>query len=306
MLLILFGISPVLTANSSDYSHLEPETQELLKQLHSKYQKTESHLPGYETPSKESDPGLPTIFAPSQPRTEFTKYPWKRNIVTTIFWIGEAPGQNNPVPNNKSSWDTKWEENFGGYDDPNPDNRAADYRPKGFTPRQNPFYIALPYNDLAGWKRHKPTAKNIPWYKERYTAYGETVVKGQWIAIRYGSRTCYAQWEDVGPFETDDFEYVFGENPQPKTTKNKGAGLDVSPSVRDYLRMRSGAKVDWRFVELEEVPPGPWRSYGDNNHFVGLREQQKLADRQAIHDEMIRLREKRDQYLMSQPVKRRY
>ena len=34
------------------------------------------------------------------------RYPWKSNIVTTIFWIGEKPSGNNPVPNRVSSWDT--------------------------------------------------------------------------------------------------------------------------------------------------------------------------------------------------------
>ena len=27
------------------------------------------------------------------------RYPWKKNIVTTVFWIGERPSGNNPVPN---------------------------------------------------------------------------------------------------------------------------------------------------------------------------------------------------------------
>jgi hypothetical protein len=26
--------------------------------------------------------------------------------------------------------------------------------------------------------------------------------------------------------------------------------------------------TDWRFVEAREVPPGPWRRYGENNPFV--------------------------------------
>src|SRR5688572_19018094 len=26
------------------------------------------------------------------------KYPWKKNIVTTTFWVGEQPTKNNPVP----------------------------------------------------------------------------------------------------------------------------------------------------------------------------------------------------------------
>src|ERR1044072_7327094 len=27
------------------------------------------------------------------------RYPWKSTIVTTVFWIGEKPSDNNPVPN---------------------------------------------------------------------------------------------------------------------------------------------------------------------------------------------------------------
>ena len=36
------------------------------------------------------------------------RFPWKRDIVTTIFWIGEKPGGNNPIPNRVSSWDKQW------------------------------------------------------------------------------------------------------------------------------------------------------------------------------------------------------
>src|SRR5947199_6887696 len=36
------------------------------------------------------------------------RYPWKKNIVTTVFWIGEQPSGNNPVPNRVSSWDKDW------------------------------------------------------------------------------------------------------------------------------------------------------------------------------------------------------
>src|SRR4051812_22744602 len=46
-------------------------------------------------------------------------YPWKNNIVTTIFWIGEEASGNNPVPNHSSSWDKHWAQNYGGFDNPN-------------------------------------------------------------------------------------------------------------------------------------------------------------------------------------------
>ncbi len=44
---------------------------------------------------------------PVRRATPRSTYPWKRNIMTTVFWIGEAAAQNNPVPNDKSSWDTR-------------------------------------------------------------------------------------------------------------------------------------------------------------------------------------------------------
>lgn len=39
---------------------------------------------------------------------------WKRNVVTTVFWIGERPTENNPTPNNKSAWDPNWQQNNKG------------------------------------------------------------------------------------------------------------------------------------------------------------------------------------------------
>lgn len=83
---------------------------------------------------------------------------------------------------------------------------------------------------------------------------------------------CYAQWEDCGPFRTDHFQYVFG-NERPKPNLNHGAGLDVSPAVRDYLGLQPTDVTDWQFVEVKDIPAGPWRSYGDNNNFVLARRQ---------------------------------
>ena len=194
-------------------------------------------------------------------------YPWKTHITATIFWCGEQPTARNPTPNCKSSWDTAWAKNFGGYDDPDPEKRIAnhatgDFRPKAFIPKLNPFYIALPYNDVQGWSGHKPEASRvIPWFTRMRPLPGKTVLKGRWIQIYYEKRSCYAQWEDCGPWVTDDFDYVFG-NKRPKATQNGAAGIDLSPSVRDYLGVSSGKKVHWRFVEDSQVPYGPWKKYG--------------------------------------------
>ena len=42
---------------------------------------------------------------------------------------------------------------------------------------------------------------------------------------------------------------------------NHGAGIDVSPAVRDYLGLGSLGLVDWRFVEEADVAAGPWSLY---------------------------------------------
>jgi hypothetical protein len=48
-----------------------------------------------------------TAFVPARedPRRRAERYPWKKEIVTTVFWIGEQATSNNPVPNRSSSWD---------------------------------------------------------------------------------------------------------------------------------------------------------------------------------------------------------
>jgi hypothetical protein len=208
-------------------------------------------------------------FTPGQLASQLQpgqRYPWKSNIVTTIFWIGEKPSENNPVPNRASSWDKEWTKNYGGVDDPAPAHRS-NYIPVKFAPRLNPFYCALPYNDKAK-EGHRPEAPRVvPWFKEAYQGPAVSTCKGRWIAISKGNRTAYAQWEDAGPFRTDHWQYVFG-NERPKPNLNKGAGLDVSPAVRDYLGLQPTDVTDWRFVDFSEVPRGPWSTHGENNTFV--------------------------------------
>ena len=209
------------------------------------------------------------VNTPSANRDPFdVTYPWKQNITATVFWIGESPTKNNPTPNHASSWDTQWQKNYGGFDDPNPAARIQ-YRPKSFIPKLNPFYVALPYNDSKRYNQHRPEApKFVHWWHRRADKRpGKTSLKGRWVQIIYGKKTCYAQWEDCGPFHTDDYNYVFG-NSRPKNKKNNNAGIDISPAIRDYLGMRSNAKVHWRFVSFSNIPRGPWSLYGKNNPFL--------------------------------------
>jgi hypothetical protein len=186
---------------------------------------------------------------------------WKRNVVSTVFWVGELPAEHNPTPNSQSAWDQNWRANFGGYDDP---EQRVGYLPAGFAPLLNPFYVALPYNDVTPSGKHRREASEvIPWFWESYRGDGISVCKDRWVAIHHEGRVCYAQWEDVGPFEVDHWQYVFGKE-APRPNRNGGAGIDLSPAVRDFLKLRSGATVEWRFAENREVPRGPWR-YGSKD-----------------------------------------
>ncbi|MBV9010034.1 MAG: hypothetical protein JO354_12840 [Verrucomicrobia bacterium] len=220
-----------------------------------------------------------SLFRPQREAPKPTeRYPWKSNIVTTVFWIGEQPTSRNPVPNRSSSWDKNWSASFGGFDNPDRSARAG-YIPAAFTPKQNPFYCALPYNDKAR-EGHRPEAPQVvPWFKDAYQGPGISTCKDRWVAIRKGGRVAYAQWEDAGPFRTDHWQYVFG-NERPKPNLNKGAGLDVSPAVRDFLGLGDTDVTDWRFVDFSEVPHGPWAQYGDNNTFVLNERQSQTAEAQ--------------------------
>jgi hypothetical protein len=207
------------------------------------------------------------IAPPPLPGDAESRYPWKRQIVTTTFWVGESPTHNNPVPNTSSCWDPNWAKNYGGNDPEDCGERTANYIPATFTPAQNPFYIALPYNDMEHGVHKAEASQIIPWFAKDYKGPGRSVCQGRWIAIRFGAKVCYAQWEDAGPFRTDHWQYVFG-NDRPRPNLNRGAGLDVSPAVRDFLGMNGTDVTDWKFVDFDEVPTGPWARYGDNNTFV--------------------------------------
>ncbi len=259
---ITHTIAALLSSVSSLFAHSTPDKAEPAKvKLSKKSDKLSEDL----MMNLDSIAFTPRHLSSPPPKAG-ERYPWKRQIVTTVFWIGEAPSGNNPVPNRSSSWDKDWARSYGGFDDPSPAHRS-EYLPVKFTPRQNPFYCALPYNDKAS-TGHRPEAPRVvPWFKEAYQGPGISTCKGRWIAIRKGNRTVYAQWEDAGPFRTDHWQYVFGDE-RPKPNLNKGAGLDVSPAVRDYLGLEETDVTDWKFVDFSEVPRGPWSKVGENNTFV--------------------------------------
>jgi hypothetical protein len=210
-------------------------------------------LPNEPEPTEE----LPPQPSPSNeqiPESPVRTPPVYKSVITTQFWVGEQSDESNGyIPNHESYWDDQWLEHFGGVDDPACRNG---YHPCAFTPLENPFYVALPYGeyDEAGTGL-KASAQRIPWFSSDGT---EPLLKNQWVEVRYKSNVCYGQWQDVGPFLTDDFMYVFGTQ-APSNTFGVKAGLDVSPALWDCLGLATNDVTTWRFVRASEVPDGPWK-----------------------------------------------
>ena len=198
----------------------------------------------------------PTMASPTTAPAEAAppSSPLHRGVTATTFWVGEpGDGDNGHIANSDSTWDERWLEHYGGVDDP---RHRRGWLPAVFAPRENPFYVALPYNDLDDNGQVKPSADGIPWSARR-TSDHESIVKNTWVRIEYQGRVVYAQWEDAGPFGEDDFASVFGPA-APRSTLNDSAGIDVSPAVQGYLGLDGLNQVDWRFVDRDDIPPGPW------------------------------------------------
>lgn len=178
-----------------------------------------------------------------------------QHVRATMFWAGEPPDADNAnITNVSSAWVENWVKSFGGID--SPDKRCG-FAPCSFAPRENPFYFALPYNDYDGDGNLKAEAelKRIPWYDGTKPAENASLLKNHWIAVTLKGKTAYAQWEDVGPFNEDDINYVFG-GASPKAR----AGLDLSPATNDYLGLNGEDFVSWKFVDSKDVPDGPWKT----------------------------------------------
>ena len=89
------------------------------------------------------------------------------------------------------------------------------------------------------------------------------------------------QIEDAGPGKYDDATYVFGKGDhRPANTEFNGAGMDVSPALNGCLGFSSlnGAqdKVDWQFVDEEDVQTVPTHGRGRGSRGHNLRTVLKL------------------------------
>jgi hypothetical protein len=181
--------------------------------------------------------------------------PVHNDILTTVFWIGERAKRVGWTDNLDSAWDARWKENFGGLDSPVYRNG---FFPARFKPKQNPFYIALPFNDISN-PAYVDNCPMLQYFKSKKANRTSSVCKNNWIEIICNGKACYAQWQDVGPIFTDDYEYVFGSQ-APRAHNKEMAGLDVSPAIRDFLGLKDTVRTSWRFIEESKVPEGPWKT----------------------------------------------
>ena len=193
----------------------------------------------FQDPQIRSNPSMTTQF---------------KKTITTIFWVGEGATEENAFIHNRSSyWDDNWMKHYGGVDSPL--NRKG-WLPAAFTPKQNPFYVALPFAEVDGDGNLKEIAKKIPGFGQN----AGPLTRNRWVEIRYKGKSCFAQWQDVGPNGENDFDWVFGSAKKPKNKWGLKAGLDISPATAQYLSIVDSETTEWRFVDEKDVPDGPWKA----------------------------------------------
>jgi hypothetical protein len=133
------------------------------------------------------------------------------------------------------------------------------------TPKENPFYLDLPYDDVNDPTGFKNRCAVIPWandpgYAGRCNDQNFSYMKNRWVKlIGPNGNTCYGQVEDAGPAIYHDSAYVFG-SARPASGKFNNAGMDVSPALNGCLGFSEldgeSDKVSWQFVS--SPPSGPW------------------------------------------------
>jgi len=205
------------------------------------------------------------------------EYPWHTDIVATTFWVGEIfDPEASDGSQELSTYDPDWARSYGGCDgietargcEVERRTAANGYFPTSMTPRQNPFYLDLPYDDVNDPAGRALRESVIPWagddaYADVVDDRGASLMKDRWVMLRRGDRVCFGQIEDAGPGRYSDWRYVFSnDDRRPANRRFNGAGMDVSPALNGCLAFTEpngeDDRVDWRFVEADDVPPGPW------------------------------------------------
>jgi hypothetical protein len=226
------------------------------------------------TPSPTTPPAAPPVAAPPPPAVT-SPYPWHTRIVSTTFWVGEIFDPNASDGSQViSTYDSAWEASYGGCDgvtsgsgcETEARTAANGYFPTSMTPKQNPFYLDLPFDDINDGTAFAERDSVVPWAGQFAAFHGDqdvSYMKNRWVELRKGDRTCFGQIEDAGPGEYHDAAYVFGgDDARPANRRYNGAGMDVSPALNGCLGFAElngeDDQVDWRFIEAAQVPAGPW------------------------------------------------
>lgn len=227
-------------------------------------------------------------------------YPWHTNIVSTTFWVGEIFDPKLPDGSQVcSTYDSQWAFHWsgvnkgtvpssaggcqgaivGGCDGVPGTNKCAteartaanDFFPTKVIPKENPFYLDLPFDDINDSVGFKTRCQVIPWandpgYAGHCSDTNFSYMKNRWVRIvGPNGHTCYGQIEDAGPSHGSlyhDSNYVFGsKDVQPVQGQFNNAGMDVSPALNSCLGFKDldgeNDKVKWQFVDFIDVPAGP-------------------------------------------------
>ena len=248
---------------------------------------------------------LTTIPATTTPTTvpAGRSYPWHTNINSTSFWVGEL--YNASLADGSqvcSTYDSQWAFHWSGINagvvpssaagcagsiiggcdgvpgsngkcSTEPRFAANGWFPSQATPKENPFYLDLPFDDLNDSTGFSTRCQVIPWANDAGFA-GKcnngnfSYMKNRWVRLTGpAGRTCYGQIEDAGPSSGSkyhDSTYVFGAgDARPAQTQWNNAGADVSPALNGCLGFSEldgqNDKINWKFVDDVDVPAGPWR-----------------------------------------------
>jgi hypothetical protein len=254
--------------------------------------------------------GSTTRAQQSAPATRRTQpahrhaYSRHTRIASTTFWVGEIFDPNLPDGSQIcSTYDTQWAYHWSGVNKGrvpaaaagcpgsikggcdgvtnSTDTRCATevrtaanhYFPTRVPrPRENPFYLDLPYDDLNDPTGYAQRCRVIPWandpgYAGHCTDRSFSYMKNRWVKITGpNGHTCYGQNEDAGPSHDrlyHDARYVFGHtDARPAQTHFNNAGMDVSPALNGCLGYTDldddHDKVTWQFIDAADVPHGPW------------------------------------------------
>jgi hypothetical protein len=197
--------------------------------------------------------------------------------VSTTFWVGEIFDPNAADGSQViSTYDANWYANYGGCDgvvaggscSTQSRTAANGFFPLNMTPKQNPFYLDLPFDDINDPGASARRGQVIPWATAAaYAPYihdpNVSLMKNRWVELQKSGNTCFGQIEDAGPGDYNDATYVFGANDaRPANARYGGAGLDVSPALNGCLGFAEldgdSDRVSWRFVDANQVPAGPW------------------------------------------------